>query len=156
MTDAGRLGDPRGVVDLSEELDAPAPPASRAPVVHGDFRAGENVHYVGSRFAGVIDFGATHLDDRPEVLDRPKCVPLPRLLACFQGDPVRLDHMEPEACGGVWLLEESGEVANLVGECAGSMVENHSIPADRSRPTTMATEATPGSSTGRGSRRQNG
>lgn len=42
-------------------------------VVHGDFLAGENVHYEGGRLAGVIDFGVTHLGTRPYDLVSARC-----------------------------------------------------------------------------------
>lgn len=34
-------------------------------MIHGDFMAEQNVHYDGSRLAGVIDFGVAHLGSRP-------------------------------------------------------------------------------------------
>lgn len=49
---------------VREELRALGADDLPVTAVHGDF-AEWNVHYLGARLAGVIDFGLTHLDSRP-------------------------------------------------------------------------------------------
>ena len=49
---------------VREELRALGAEALPVTAIHGDF-AEWNVHYLGERLAGVIDFGLAHLDSRP-------------------------------------------------------------------------------------------
>ena len=72
-------------------------------VIHGDFLAGENVHYDGSRFAGVIDFGVTHLGTRTYDLVSARC---------YRQPDVRGEYVE-ELNRHDWPLSDIEEVAIL-------------------------------------------
>ncbi len=52
-------------------------------VIHGDFLAGENVHYEEARLAGVIDFGVSHLGTRPYDLVSARCYREPEVRAGY-------------------------------------------------------------------------
>jgi Ser/Thr protein kinase RdoA (MazF antagonist) len=70
-------------------------------VIHGDFMADQNVHYDGSRLAGVIDFGVSHLGTRPYELVAARCYRAPELLVGYTEELRRLG----------WPLSEPEEAA---------------------------------------------
>lgn len=69
--------------------------------VHGDF-ASWNVHYFDDgRFAGVIDFGLTHLDSRPYELAIARSYRAPSMITAYRAEVARLG----------WPLNELEEAA---------------------------------------------
>jgi Ser/Thr protein kinase RdoA (MazF antagonist) len=65
--------------------------ASELPllVVHGDFTEW-NVHYVGERLAGVLDFGLAHVDSRPFELAIARTYRAPAMVATYRAELARL------------------------------------------------------------------
>lgn len=83
-------------------------------LIHGDFAAW-NVHYVGARLAGVIDFGLAHLDSRPYELAIGRAYRAPELLAAYRRELARhgwpLSELEEAAIAPVYRAFRLGMIA---------------------------------------------
>lgn len=83
-------------------------------LVHGDF-ASWNVHYAGTRLAGVIDFAFAHLDTRPYELAMARINRAPELLVAYRHELARhgwpLTELEEAAIGPVYRSFRLGIIA---------------------------------------------
>lgn len=104
---------------VREELRALGADALQVTAIHGDF-AEWNVHYLGARLVGVIDFGLTHLDSRPYELAVARTYRSPEVRDGYAAELARigwpLSELELAAIGPVdrafrvdmvaWLLQD--------------------------------------------------
>ena len=117
-----------------KELDALGAADLPVTIVHGDF-AEWNVHYVGREFAGVVDFGLTHVDSRPYELAIARAYRAPEVIAGYRAELAKqgwpLSDLEEAAIEPIhhafrvdmvaWQLDRG----RRAGEYDTAMIEHH-------------------------------